>query len=211
MNELIDRLSADLAPAKPRAATRRIAPALAGGMLASLVLLWLTFGPRADIAAALVSPDFWIKLGFNLGLAALAVPMVCRLAVPGRSAGRWRYLGAAWALAIVVAGAMQLLLADSSARAGLWLGHSWLQCPFDVALFSLPIFTCVLWAVRRLAPTHLAYAGLAVGLLSGAAGASVYSLACPESSIAFLATWYLAGIALVGTLGWLLGPRLLRW
>ncbi|MFM8989141.1 MAG: NrsF family protein [Alphaproteobacteria bacterium] len=42
-------------------------------------------------------------------------------------------------------------------------------------------------------------------------GAIGYALHCPEAALAFVATWYTAGIALAGALGAALGPRVLRW
>jgi hypothetical protein len=211
MSDLIDRLTADLAPVKPGAARRRIAPALILGATVSLALMLAVFGLRADIASAVAEPGFWMKLGFTLGMAALAGPIACRLAVPARGAGWWPPLCVGLAAILVAAGAMQLAAAEPSARLAIWLGHSWAQCPFNVAALSLPVLAATLFAMRRLAPTNLRAAGLAAGLLSGSAGAAVYALACAETGAAFLATWYLAGIALVAGIGWLTGPTLLRW
>ena len=44
----------------------------------------------------------------------------------------------------------------------------------------LPVFVATLWAMKGLAPTRLALAGAAAGLLAGAVGAVVYTLHCPE-------------------------------
>jgi len=69
----------------------------------------------------------------------------------------------------------------------------------------------VLWAIRGLAPTRLRLAGAAAGLLSGAVGALVYCLHCPELEAPFLGFWYLLGMLIPTAVGALLGPRLLRW
>jgi len=69
----------------------------------------------------------------------------------------------------------------------------------------------IVWAFRRLAPTNLPLAGLLAGLASGSAAAVVYALFCPETTAAFLATWYTLGILAAGLIGLLVGPRLLRW
>jgi hypothetical protein len=50
-----------------------------------------------------------------------------------------------------------------------------------------------------------------MGLLAGAAGATVYAIHCPELAAPFLGTWYVIGIAIPTVLGSLLGPRVLRW
>jgi hypothetical protein len=47
--------------------------------------------------------------------------------------------------------------------------------------------------------------------LSGAVSAAVYAFSCPESSAAFMITWYAGAILAAGLLGALAGPRLLRW
>ncbi|GAP39034.1 NrsF family protein [Piscinibacter sakaiensis] len=52
---------------------------------------------------------------------------------------------------------------------------------------------------------------LSVGLLARALGAFGYSLACPESRLAFVAVWYTMGVLFTGLLGAALGARLLRW
>jgi len=67
------------------------------------------------------------------------------------------------------------------------------------------------WAVRRQAPVHLGRAGAAVGMTAGAVAASIYALACVESSSTFVLVWYSAGIALSSAIGAMFGPRLLRW
>jgi hypothetical protein len=54
-------------------------------------------------------------------------------------------------------------------------------------------------------------AGFSGGLLAGAIGAAGYSLACPESSAAFVAIWYTLGILLTGVVGAAIGDRVLRW
>jgi len=57
----------------------------------------------------------------------------------------------------------------------------------------------------------LRLAGAAAGLFSGALGAFVYALHCPELSPAFIGTWYVLGIAIPTALGALTAPRSLRW
>ena len=66
-------------------------------------------------------------------------------------------------------------------------------------------------ALRGLAPTRPAWAGACAGAMAGAAGAAVYALHCTELAAPFLAIWYVAGMALPGFVGALLGPRILKW
>ena len=48
-------------------------------------------------------------------------------------------------------------------------------------------------------------------MMAGAMSGLVYSLHCPETAYAFLAVWYVAGMAVMAGVGALLGSRLLRW
>lgn len=104
-----------------------------------------------------------------------------------------------------------LIGAPPAQRAELIFGESWNACPLYVALLSAPVFVAVLWAMKGLAPTRLALAGAAAGLLAGAVGALVYALNCPEMEAPFLGVWYLLGMLIPTATGTLLGPRLLRW
>jgi hypothetical protein len=65
--------------------------------------------------------------------------------------------------------------------------------------------------MKGLAPTRLALAGAAAGLLAGSAGALIYALHCPEMEAPFLAIWYLLGMLIPTAVGAAIGPRLLRW
>jgi hypothetical protein len=80
-----------------------------------------------------------------------------------------------------------------------------------VALLSIPTFIAMLWVMKTLAPTQLARAGAAAGLVAGAVGAMAYALYCPESGASFLGVWYVIGMLIPATLGAAIGPRVLRW
>ena len=47
--------------------------------------------------------------------------------------------------------------------------------------------------------------------LGGAVAMAVYSPYCPERGALFMAVFYCLPILAMAGLGWLLGPRLLRW
>ena len=93
----------------------------------------------------------------------------------------------------------------------LWLGRSWMICPWLVLTLAVPIFVGLLWSFRELAPTRLRAAGGAAGLAAGAWAATIYCLHCPETSAIFVLTWYSLGIMLAAGAGAVLGPRLMRW
>jgi hypothetical protein len=207
--ELIDILATDAGPAPHAVAARRLAPALALGVLASALAALLAFGA---IPAALWSdPAPWIKLAYAGGLAAGAVWLTARL---GRPVARTRApLTVLLAVGTVMAllGVLALVTTPAGERLSAVLGHSWARCPFNVLLLSLPALAGTLWALRGLAPTRPRAAGLAAGLLAGGVGALGYALSCTELSPAFVAVWYSMGIGLAGGLGAMLGPWLLRW
>ena len=91
------------------------------------------------------------------------------------------------------------------------MGTSWQVCSASIAALALPVLAALLWALRQLAPTRPALAGAVAGVMAGSLAASVYSLHCTETSFAFFALWYVAGIAAVSVLGALGGQRFLRW
>jgi hypothetical protein len=105
----------------------------------------------------------------------------------------------------------ELLRTPSDQWLALWLGRSWMVCPWLVLALAAPIFIGLLWSFRTLAPPRLRAAGAAAGLAAGAWAATLYCLHCPEASALFLLTWYSLGIVLAAGVGALLGPRWLHW
>jgi hypothetical protein len=207
-DELIAALAANAGPAPRAVVARRLAPAMAFGVLASVALALLILGP---VDPALPGAALWIKLIYAAALGAAAAWLTGRLSRPAA-----RSIGAAMAVAGVAiamawAGLGSLLATEPGGRVSYALGHSWAVCPWAVFGLSLPALAATLWAVRGLAPTRPRATGLAAGLLAGAAGAAGYALACVEPSTLFIAIWYTLGIALCGALGAALGPRVLRW
>jgi hypothetical protein len=91
------------------------------------------------------------------------------------------------------------------------LGGSWEVCSASIAALSVPLLAALLWMLRGMAPTRPALVGASAGLMAGAMASLVYSLHCIETAYAFVAVWYVAGIAVMTGVGALLGSRLLRW
>jgi hypothetical protein len=205
----IDMLARGAGTAPPLHAAPRLARVAAGGALLSATAALLLLGLIPHEMVALPAP--WIKLAYAGSLAAAATWLAVRLSRPvARVALPARLV----ALVVLGMGALalgSLLTAPSEERVAALLGDSWLRCPADVFLLSLPTLGGSLWVMRGLAPTRLREAGLAAGLLAGAVGAAAYALSCRETSLAFIGVWYTAGIALAGVLGAWLGPRVLRW
>lgn len=208
--DLIDDLAGAARPVTPASPSRRLAATLAGGGVLAFAILLPWLGLRS-LTTAIALPSFWMKGVYTTALAIAAWMLATRLSRPsGRIAGPVIAI-AAVLLLMMSMGVMEMVRTPPVDRVTVWLGGSWSQCPFNIAILSLPFFVLGVLAVRRLAPTRLVATGAAVGLMAGAAAATVYGLHCDESSAAFTATWYSLGIGACAAIGALLGPRLLRW
>jgi hypothetical protein len=208
--DLVEQLAAKAAPVGADGRGRWLSAALVAGGVVSLTVLvaWLGLRP---LEAAAVQPAFWMKAFYSLALALSGGLIVWRLAKPTGRVGRAPYLLAAALMAVGVMAMMQLMRAPEGAMPALVLGHTWKWCPFRILTLSLPLTLALGLAMRRLAPTRLALAGGAAGVLAGGLAAAIYGLYCQETSAVFLAIWYTLGIAASGALGALIGPRLMRW
>jgi hypothetical protein len=91
------------------------------------------------------------------------------------------------------------------------MGSSILRALTYIPVLSLPVLLGALLALRRLAPRSPTIAGFAAGIMAGGTGAWVYTFACDETGMMFLALWYTLGIVIVGALGAVLGRFLLHW
>jgi hypothetical protein len=210
-DDLITMLASGVQSVEANALQRRYATALGWGGFGATLLMAIMLGVRPDLAEASLLPMFWVKFFLPASLLAGGLIAVVRLSRPGARLGRVTSALVAPVVAIWLLAAVALLGAAPEARSALIFGDTWKTCPFNVTLLSMPAFVALMWAMRGLAPTQLALSGAAAGLLSGAIGATVYSLHCPEMQAPFLAIWYLLGMLIPTALGALLGPRLLRW
>lgn len=210
-DDLIFRLAQDVPAVPRRAVGRRLAIGIALGGSVSALLVALVLGIRPDLGLAMRGPAFWVKWGYTFSLAVAAVVMIAQLARPDSARLRWTWLLAIPVTLLAGLGVIELARTPPGKWLAMWLGHSWMICPWLVFALAMPIFIGLLWSFRRLAPTRLRAAGAAAGLAAGAVAATVYCIHCPEVSAIFVLTWYSLGILLAASLGALLGPRLLRW
>lgn len=210
-DELIAMLARGADAVEPDALRRRYSTALGWGAFGATLLMAIMLGVRPDLGEAARLPMFWVKLAFPAALFAGALLATLRLSRPGVRLGRAPAAIAAPVLAMWLLAAVVLFGAAPAEREQLVFGDTWADCPLYVAILSMPAFGALLWAMKGYAPTRPALAGAAAGLLSGAGGALVYALHCPEMEAPFLGIWYLLGILIPTALGAMLGPRLLRW
>ena len=210
-DELIMRLSHAVPPVARHAARWRLLAGLGLGTLVALAVVLFVLGVRSDLDVAMHGFSFWMKWSYAASLSVVALGVTAQLARP--DSGR---LGLAWILVVPVgllamAAIVELIRTPPAEWLAMWLGKSWMVCPWIVLGLAMPIFIGLLWSFRRLAPTRLRAAGAAAGLSAGAFAATVYCVHCPEVSAIFVLTWYSLGILLAASLGALVGPRLLRW
>jgi len=210
-DDLISRLSQDVPPVSRRAVGWRLGIGMALGGLVSVALVALVLGIRPDLGLAMRGTAFWVKWSYTFSLAVAAVVMVVQLARPDSARLRWAWLLVVPVSLLAIVGVAELARTPPGEWLAMWLGHSWMVCPWLVLALAMPIFVGLLWSFRRMAPTRLRAAGAAAGLAAGAFAATVYCMHCPEVSAIFVLTWYSLGILLAASLGALLGPRLLRW
>ncbi|AXV18269.1 hypothetical protein CYG48_21225 (plasmid) [Neorhizobium sp. SOG26] len=210
-DRMITDLVRDLRPVPRHALRDRFLLGLLPALAVSLLLMLAILGLRSDMPEALMLPVFWIKSAYNALIALVALWATYHLARPDGAEGGFFKMGAAIVLAMAIAAAVQLVTSPPEAYGELILGSSALHCPFLIFAFALPVFAGISWVLRKGAPANLRLTGFISGIAAGAAGAWVYSWFCTENGMPFVLTWYSVGILLVGALGALAGPRLLRW
>ena len=209
--ELVSLLASGLDPVNPRRARLQFPLAWALGIMGALALAVGVWRFNSPVPHEVSIGMFWVRGAFCSSLALGGFIAVVRLSYPGTRLGlvpvglALPVLGM-WALAVAA-----LMQAPTRSRIPLVLGHTALVCPWLIAFLAAPLFVALIWAMRGFAPTRLRLAGAAAGLASGAGGALVYTLHCPELAAPFIGTWYLIGMLIPASLGAGLGPRLLRW
>jgi hypothetical protein len=210
-DEFLERLVRDLRPAGKAPVLRRLGIGLLAGSAVSLAGVVELLGLRPDMWLAIHSAMFWVRLAYTLTFAGLGLWCIEKLSRPAGDASR----RLPWLLApfgaIGILAALQMYLAPAPVRERMMMGEPASACPWCILLASLPVFAGLVWAMRGLAPTRLRIAGAVTGLTAGAVAASLYALHSPESTAPFIAIWFTLGILVVGAIGAVLGPRVLRW
>jgi hypothetical protein len=207
-DELIRALAADTRPA--RSLTGSVVVALAVGFALSALLFWMTLGPRPDIAAAVRTVRFDLKVVEMLLLAAAAGVLVLRLARPAadvKSATGWLLLVPAL---LAAAALIEFVLVGSQWRVKL-IGSNSLVCLTAIPLLALPMLAALLYALRRGAAIRPGLTGAVAGLVAAGLAAALYALQCTDDSPLFVAVWYPLAIVIVSLLGAGAAQRLLRW
>lgn len=205
-DDLIRALAEDAGPATPLA--RPLALLLPGAAAVSALGLWLTLGPRPDLAQALISFPV-LRHIWTLALFALALVAALRLARPEGQARLWTLALVPAVGAALVAWALVTTPAEGWNMA--MQGKTQWACLTSIPLLSVLPVAALMAALRRGASPAPALSGALAGLAGGGLGAAVYAMHCIEDSPLFWVTWYGTAIVGVTLVSSLIGARLLRW
>lgn len=207
--QLVASLVADRA-GSARPLGRSIGRAVLAGALVSLVIFAVEFGPRVDLAAAVATWRFDLKLVLMLA-ALVAASAACLAMARPVATGRWRWaVLPALLIAAAALGAELAVLPAGDWKARL-VGSNALVCLTAIPLFALAPLVALLLTMRRAAPASPMLAGAACGALAAAAAAVIYALHCFDDSPLFVLTWYSLAAIPVIFVGAVAGRRLLRW
>jgi hypothetical protein len=208
---LIERLSKDLRPVRPRSLIRDATVLLILGVVEIAVFLGMGF-MRPDMSVAAEAPSFWWKL-VSMGLiAALGAGIALVSVDPVRSPRR----GLRWLLKIIAVVFATGWIIDAG-RGGLshlleridW--HNGIQCAWKMIALSVPPAIALGFLIRRGAPSDHTGTALAGALAAAGWGAFVFVFACPSDDPLYVAVWYTVGCGLVTLIGQVVLSRLSRW
>ncbi|GAA0277581.1 hypothetical protein GCM10009127_17990 [Alteraurantiacibacter aestuarii] len=204
-DDLIASLARQGAATMPFAKQRFVLPLLAVSVLCAAAMLALLGAPFRPTQLHGIGPMV-VKWGFSLPLVTGAVLALYGLGRPGRTErGPLTFV---WVPFLAVAVLLAIDIADPS---GSFPGQTWRQCLLAMGAMSPLAFAGAIIAARWLAPTQLRRAGMAAGLFGGGVAMSAYAPFCPELGMIYMAVFYCLPILVMAAIGWLLGPRLLRW
>ena len=211
LESLIDELTEDLTPVKPR---RFWADLLVLALIAAveLALLFALGIAHLDLERLATQPTMGWRL-VSLGVIALMSGFLAVRsfdpAYSAKDALRW--------LAVIVALCLAYGLIMDGPPAGTasllqrldW--RSGIQCASKIVLLSLPPLAALALLCRRGAPTDLRRTPLLSGLAAAAWGAFVFVFACPFNDPLYIVVWYGIACGLVTLAARLMMPRIARW
>lgn len=207
-DDLIAALARDAKLTGPSAARRLALALLVGGVSAALLLVFAIL-PRPDLAAALSTRPFVLKM---VTLATLALAAIALLKAAARPEGRWPRAVLIVPLALLAYGFGHEIATQLPATYGARLvGENWAFCLVAIPLMAAIPLVAIIRSLRYAAPQDPTRAGLAAGFAAGALAAFFYGVHCTDDSPLFVATWYTLALALVTFTGGAIGRRTLAW
>ncbi len=179
-------------------------------LLAAMALCGIGVSVLLDGAFAKVAMDgmgpLAVKWGFSIALIALCIAALLVLGKPGRPA-RTALIGVLIPF-IPVAAMFAIEVAITGPRVA---GATWASCLVAMAVMSPIGFAGAIAAMRALAPVDLHRAGFIAGLFGGAVAMTAYAPFCPELGMGYMVVFYCLPLLAMAGIGWLTGPKLLRW
>lgn len=211
-DDLIDFLSTHVEAVDPRRQDRVLAFGALGAFALALAASASILGVRPDFGLDLwTSLGFLLKVGFVLTLAIIGAAGLSRAARAGTARPGVLWMALLPLAAVWLAGLVELWGMPMSDWRGMILAQDWKLCLVAIPLLSLIPLAVLTLVLREAAPTQLPYCGALLGLLAGGIGGLAYAVFCVNDTPAYLGVWYAAGVAISTFVGWVLGPRLLRW
>jgi hypothetical protein len=209
-SELIAALAADPVP-EPIRLGRRIAAALAIGLVGSVALYCLLLGPRPDVAAASGTMRFWMKFVDSFAFALPTLLLTLRLAYPDAKPRALALWLAAPFLLLAAGVVVELLVVPQSEWMSRLMGATAIHCMITIPMLAAPILVALIIALRAGAPLYPGLTGAIAGAASAGVAALVYASSCPGDSPLFVATWYPLATLICMGVGALAGRWLLTW
>jgi hypothetical protein len=209
--ELIDSLSGQLAPVRPRSLATRAGTVLVIGA-AYLAFLLLLFHHRPDLMQALGRGEFLALQVLLFLLAALSLVSFARVLVPGSRVPAAQSLALAFlglaALALVLFRYLAPLPETFAAVATVSAAH----CASTVFLAAAVLGAAFFWIARREAPTAPFGLGTLAAVASVALSSIAVDLSCPnENPLHILFFHLLVPLLALLAAALPLARRLLRW
>ncbi|MGO9422639.1 NrsF family protein [Roseiarcus sp.] len=209
-SELIAALAADPVP-EPVHLGRRLAAAVALGLVGALVLYGLVVGPRPDFAEALGTIRFDLKFVDALALALPSLLLLLRLMRPDAKAGAlalWLFAPLVLLAAAVVA---ELIVVPQDEWLPRLVGQNMRYCTTMIPMMAAPILAALIVALRAGAPQHPGWTGALAGAAAAGLASFLYASHCPDDSPLFVATWYPLATLVCAAAGAWAGRRFLAW
>ncbi|MBB4955234.1 hypothetical protein H4S14_003270 [Agrobacterium vitis] len=191
--------------------SKRLAWALAVGVVVSGVLLLSTVGLRHNLESAVETMRVAFKIVETFLLALTASCLVFRIGKPDLGLRPLALCLLMPLFLLVVAVATELTVLPQQLWTPSLIGSHAAFCVFFIPVLSIVPLLGFLKALQSGAPENPGLAGAAAGLAAGGIAAALYAWHCPDDSPLFLATWYGLAILLVTAVGFVAGRKMLRW
>lgn len=208
-DQLINAMAADAAP--HRSFGRGFVYAAAFGIAIAALIFVAVVGPRPDLAAALHTWRFLLKLVITAPLAGLATVTIFRMAKPAMWRPHCLWLVLAPLCLLGGAALVELFLLPKSLWMVRLIGSNSKNCVTIIPLLAICPLACFLAVLRNGAPFDPGIAGAIAGLAAAAIAAIFYALSCFDDSPLFVVTWYPLAASIVVAAGYACGRKLLVW